>query len=157
MKDFLDGFIVLLFLSNLAMYWILQPISFVYLFKMIKQKRDLPNINKFLSRMSLMPFLTLGILALFDLLLLFNGSDGGFVTVTLHFESFIFSLKHISGLCFVYAWPIAASYFILYFFNKENKLGIYIYSILFIMFILVIFERVYNHFATGSFSIIPIM
>ncbi|MFB2539288.1 MULTISPECIES: hypothetical protein [unclassified Acinetobacter] len=45
-------------------------------------------------------------------------------------------LSTIMSLLLFYAWLIAGSYFIFYFFNKNNRLGIILYGILYKMFVL---------------------
>lgn len=138
---------MIIMLINLFVYYTIQPLSFIYLFFCLKKQRDLIYINNFLTKVSLIPFLTLTWYILwsytckvlcvpFHELIKINAGD---------IDKYGFSL-----ILMIYAWIISASYFILYFFNKKNKLGIYIYKLLFIMFVFVLFETGYDYLKIGK-------
>lgn len=131
-------------LFNLLIYFVVQPIAFLAFFIYFNEKKDLKNTNRFLMSVSLIPFLTLICYILLDFLFTIG-------RVPLY-EFFIIDLDNInkyglSPILMFYLWLISASYFVLYFFNKENLLGTYIYKILFVMFIVVCCETSWYYIA----------
>lgn len=135
----LTSFLVMI--VNLFIYYFIQPIIYIKLYFLLKKKESLTYINLFLKKVSFISFLTLMIFVLFEF---FDGrfAVGLFIQPFLKFK---FSIGIISFIFLLYSWLISASYFVLYFFNKKNKLGIYIYMLLFIMFVFVLFETVYRY------------
>lgn len=131
----------LIMIVNLFIYYFIQPIIYIKLYFLLKKKESLTYINLFLKKVSFISFLTLMIFVLFEF---FDGrfAVGLFIQPFLKFK---FSIGIISFIFLLYSWLISASYFVLYFFNKKNKLGIYIYMLLFIMFVFVLFETVYRY------------
>lgn len=127
---------------NLFVYFIIQPLSFIYLFICLKKKRELAYINNFLKSVSFISFSTL----------IFYIFSDAFCTGLCPplYKLFIINFQTISkyGLFFplmMYSWIISASYFVLYFFNKKNKFGIYLHTLLFFMFVFVLFELAYRY------------
>ncbi|MDO4223404.1 MAG: hypothetical protein Q4D05_05165 [Acinetobacter sp.] len=136
----MNEMIILILILAFILYVTVQPFAYIRLYLLLKRGEPLAKINHFLRTISLIvfvPWVLLLLLTVLDGVVSITFLKDLFFGFSWHFGDFIFALM-------LYSWPLAASYFILYYFNKNNKLGLYLYGLLFIMFVFAIVGIIFS-------------